>query len=280
MNGYKKIEILESKFPPVNKHNWWYNPYEGILKKYTGGAWVGIDTKLPEPSVPSKPSESSYPNQTDDEIWIFYTPNNEEGWAYYYPTIRCVGEEYIEEGDGYYNEVEKSCTWTDDSHTKCIIKISESEFNRGYRIVISTEGGPDYDGSISIVFPNSWTTLPSGDSPSDSSSLPYDATGTIIFPYDGIFFNGIEVNIGENIEYLPMPLIHLTMNDFFESMDRPVINIFTETPPELSSGATNLVVGAMESSMTYNLNVPKGTRDDYQNDTNWASVRDDINEME
>lgn len=39
---YNKINIGESKMPPANKNDWWYDLNTGELKRFTGGNWSSV----------------------------------------------------------------------------------------------------------------------------------------------------------------------------------------------------------------------------------------------
>lgn len=58
-----KVNIIESKFPPTNKNDWWFDLNENILKRYFAGEWKKYDTTPPKPiTMPA-----------DNEIWVRYT---------------------------------------------------------------------------------------------------------------------------------------------------------------------------------------------------------------
>lgn len=69
---YNKINIVESKNPPTNKNDWWYDLNDGVLKRFSGGRYnsvVGEGGNTPE--VSWVPVPNLYANIPSNTILIF-----------------------------------------------------------------------------------------------------------------------------------------------------------------------------------------------------------------
>ena len=51
MSKYQKVNIVESKFPPSNKYDWWYDLNENVLKRFVGDNWTSIASPDPGPEI-------------------------------------------------------------------------------------------------------------------------------------------------------------------------------------------------------------------------------------
>lgn len=66
---YNKINIVESKYPPTNKNDWWYDLNDGILKRFSGGKYNSVvgeggnTSWIPVPDL--------YANISSNELLIF-----------------------------------------------------------------------------------------------------------------------------------------------------------------------------------------------------------------
>lgn len=70
---YNKINIVESKTPPINKNDWWYDLNDGVLKRFSGGKYnsvVGEGGNTPEDSW--IPVPDLYANISSDELLVFH----------------------------------------------------------------------------------------------------------------------------------------------------------------------------------------------------------------
>ena len=72
---YNKINIVESKNPPTNKNDWWYDLNTGVLKRFSGGKYnsvVGEGGNTPTPEDSWIPVPDLYANISSDELLVFH----------------------------------------------------------------------------------------------------------------------------------------------------------------------------------------------------------------
>lgn len=96
---YNKINIVESKTPPTNKNDWWYDLNTGVLKRFSGGKYnsvVGEGGNTPTPEVSWMPVPDLYANISSNELLIF----TEEG-AESTPDVSVYGDDYEIESEEY-----------------------------------------------------------------------------------------------------------------------------------------------------------------------------------
>ena len=73
MSKYTKVNIVESKYPPVNKYDWWYDENTKELKKNQGGTWVKVTDKAEGIDPIPMPGKNT--------LWILYSYDPHEYFA-------------------------------------------------------------------------------------------------------------------------------------------------------------------------------------------------------
>ena len=81
MSKYTKVNIVESKFPPVNKNDWWYNEKDSRLKRYQGGDWINAVGGADTYSAP--PEDAPVIKTTYKEAKALYESGNMKSGVYY-----------------------------------------------------------------------------------------------------------------------------------------------------------------------------------------------------